>query len=156
MLPSIEFPNILPFVLFVTMLSNCFAFYCSILLCVWHALIKKLSNRWILGKKITDYFCFLPPPFLSPTWKLSYYFCFQPPLLPPTLKIVRRYFYALNQSILILSLLSFCVNCLCSICLPCSGPSFFLWQVFFFAFNLEQHPIVCPLKFRIMGCFSLS
>ena len=41
MLPSIEFQNILPFVLFVALLSNSFAFYCSILLCVWHALIKK-------------------------------------------------------------------------------------------------------------------
>jgi hypothetical protein len=60
------------------------------------------------------------------------------------------------KSILILSLITLCVNCQCFICLPCSVPSFFLWQVFLFAFYLEQHPIVCPLKFRITGCFSLS
>jgi len=59
-------------------------------------------------------------------------------------------------SILIFSLITLCVNCRCFICLRCSVPSFFLWQVFLFAFYLEQHPIVCPLKFRIMGCFSLS
>jgi len=41
----------------------------------------------MLGKKITDYFCFLPPPSLSPTPKIVIFF-FQPPLLPPTLKIV--------------------------------------------------------------------
>jgi hypothetical protein len=29
-------------------------------------------------------------------------------------------------------------------------------MVFLFAFYLEQHPIVCPLKCRIMGYFSLS
>jgi len=51
----------------------------------------------MLGKNITDCFYFLPPPFLSPTLKLSYHFCFQPPLLPPTLKIVGGQFYALNQ-----------------------------------------------------------
>jgi hypothetical protein len=29
-------------------------------------------------------------------------------------------------------------------------------MVFLFAFYLEQHPIACPLKFRIKGFFSLS
>ena len=60
------------------------------------------------------------------------------------------------KSILILSPMTLCVNCRCFICLPCSVPSFFLWHGFLFAFYLEQHPIVCPLKFRMMGYFSLS
>jgi len=30
----------------------------------------------MLGKKITDYFCFLPPPFLSPTLKIVILFLF--------------------------------------------------------------------------------
>jgi hypothetical protein len=63
------------------------------------------------------------------------------------------------KSILILSPITLCVNCQCFICLPCSVHSFFLCHIIFvfpFAFDLEQHPIVCPLKFRIKGCFSLS
>jgi hypothetical protein len=86
MLACIEFPNILPFVLFVALLSNSFTFCCGILLCVWHALIKKLSNWWMLGKKITDYFYFLPPPSLSPTPKMVILFFFSATSSSPNLE----------------------------------------------------------------------
>ena len=83
-------------------------------------------------------------------------FVFSRLFFPPTLKIVRGHFYALNQihpnSFAQLYVWTadvsfvFLVQCLV----------FFCDMVFPFAFYLEQHPIVCPLKFRIMGYFSLS
>ena len=82
-------------------------------------------------------------------------FVFSRLFFPPTLKIV-RHFYALNEihpnSFAQLYVWTadvsfvFLVQCLL----------FFFDMVSLFAFYLEQHPIVCPLKFRIMGYFSLS
>jgi len=152
MLSSIEFLNILPFVLFVALLSNSFAFYCSILLYVWHALIKKLSNRWMLGKKIyASSFSFPHPE------NCHIIFVFSCLFFPQPWKLSDDAFMLWIKSILILSLITLCVNCQCFICLPCSVPSFFLWQVFLFAFYLEQHPIVCPssLESRVVSPYPI-
>ena len=51
----------------------------------------------MLGKEITDYFCFLPPPFLFPTLKIVVSFLFSAASSSPNLKIVGVQFYALNQ-----------------------------------------------------------
>jgi hypothetical protein len=84
-------------------------------------------------------------------------FVFSRLFFPQPWKLSEDTFMLWIKSILILSLITLCVNCRCLIiCLPCSVPSFFLWHGFLFSFYLEQHPIVCPLKFRIMGYFSLS
>jgi hypothetical protein len=84
-------------------------------------------------------------------------FFFSRLFFPQPWKLSEDTFMLWIKSILILSLITLCVNCRCLIiCLPCSVPSFFLRHGFLFAFYLEQHPIVCPLKFRIMGYFSLS
>jgi len=119
-----------------------FAFYCSLLLCVWHALIKKLSNRWILGKKITDYFCFLPPPFLSPTLKIVIIFVFYLLLFfPQPWNLSEDAFMLWIKSILILSLITLCVNCRCFIYLPCSVLFFFsLTRFSFLPFILNNIP----------------
>ena len=77
-------------------------------------------------------------------------------LFPHPWKLSEDIFMLWIKSIPIFLLITLCVNCICFICLPCSVPSFFCDMVFPFAFYLEQHPIVCPLKFRIKGCFSLS
>jgi hypothetical protein len=52
----------------------------------------------MLGKKITDYFCFLPPPFLSPTLKIDYFCFLPPPFLSPTLKIVILFLFSAASS----------------------------------------------------------
>jgi len=80
----------------------------------------------MLGKKIVDYFCFLPPPFLSPNLKIVIFF-FQPPLLPPTLKIVWGHFYALNQ----IHPNSFAHNFMCE--LPMFDHLSSLFSAFFFS-----------------------
>jgi len=83
-------------------------------------------------------------------------FVFSCLVFPQPRKLSRGHFYALNQ----IHLNSFAHNFMCE--LPMFHLSslfsafFFSDMVFPFAFNLEQHPIVCPLKFRIKGCFSLS
>jgi hypothetical protein len=60
------------------------------------------------------------------------------------------------KSIPILSLITLCVNCRCFICLPCSVPFLFLWHGFPFCLSSWTASYSMPLKFRIMGCFSLS
>lgn len=89
----------------------------------------------MLGKNTADCFCFLPPPFISPTLKIVILFLFSAASSSPIPENCQR----------IVSFV-FLVQCL----------FFFCDMVFPFAFYLEQHPIVCPLKFRIKGCFSLS
>jgi len=111
----------------------------------------------MLGKNITDCFYFLPPPFLSPTLKIVILFLFSAASSSPIPKIIRGHFYALNQ----IHPNSFAHNFMCELSMfhlsSLFSASFFFCDIVFpFAFYLEQHPIVCPLKFRIKGCFSLS
>jgi len=49
---------------------------------------------------------------------------------PQPWKLSEDAFMLWIKSILILSLITLCVNCRCFICLPCSVPFFFLWQGF--------------------------
>jgi len=130
MQPSIEFLNILTF---------CFIF-CIIIKLFYILLLHPYSFtiREIISKnyrlKITDYFC--------------------PPSSP---KIVKWHFYALSQN----HLNYFPHNFMCELSL---FHLFFLFNAFFFSFDmvilfafyLEQHLIVCRLKFTTKGSRSLS
>jgi len=51
-------------------------------------------------------------------------------LFPQPWKLSKDTFMLGIKSILILSLITLCVNCRCFICLPCSVPFFFLWHGF--------------------------
>ena len=57
-------------------------------------------------------------------------FVFSRLFFPQPWKLSDNTFMLWIKSILVLSLITLCVNCRCFICLPCSVPSFFLWHGF--------------------------
>jgi len=83
-------------------------------------------------------------------------FVFSHLFFPQPQKLSKDTFMLWIKSILILSLITLCVNCRCFICLPCSVPCFFLWHGFPFCLLSWTASHSMPLKFRIKGCFSLS
>jgi hypothetical protein len=86
-------------------------------------------------------------------------FVFSRLFFPQPWKLSEYNFMLWIKSILILLLITLCVNCRCFICLPCSVPSFFLWHGFPFCLlswtashsmppQVQNHGLFLPIPYH--------